>query len=417
MLSSALTTTLTMRTLRDFFIRVPPPTPRTQDTRIEAQTLDEAPASSPQLEPPRSSITIDLTQDDNRKNEEDISAFTRQDLSPPRPASDKRPETFAPGHSFLNTESIPLPSSLNGSFNASQRILKDGQEVVISSDGDDTDSISSLEDPDVLFAPKNKAKNTPPPPPKKYLPNKALLAQLSAPTKYKYTIDSLVHDAMDDDEIEANVAKARATFVELQQNGAQVAAGGSKKGLNEGMLASALGGDSGQGPGLQRLFDAVRRTEALEQNRNWRFFEYGQMTAATPKFPSRLFPAGSSLAGLKGCSRHIQQPELTLTDLVIEPESRARILQSGMLEFAASLQRLPDEFLLWLIRSSKLITPSLGLALLHAKISGSSSSRTSRRVEEELLSDSHRKIQRAHLPRQPLSLYIANVQKPIGALA
>jgi hypothetical protein len=215
----------------------------------------------------------------------------------------------------LGIESIPLPSSLNGSFNASQRILKDGQEVVISSDGDDTDSISSLEDPDLLFAPKNKPKNAPPPPPKKYQPNKALLAQLSATTKYKYTIDSLVHDAVDDDEIEANVAKARATVVELQQNGVQGAAGGSKNGLNEGMLASALGGDSDQGPGLQRLFDAVRRTEALEQNRTWRFFDYSQMMPATPKFPRKLFPAGSPLAGLTGCSHHIQQADQTLTDL------------------------------------------------------------------------------------------------------
>lgn len=304
-----------MRTLRNFFIRVPPPTPRTQDTRTEAQTLNEAPALSPLSEPPRSSVTIDLTQDDNRKNEEDISALTRQDISPPRPARDNRPETSAPDRSFLSTESTPLPSSLNGSFNASQRILKDGQEVVISSDGDDTDSISDLEDPAVLFAPKNKPKNARPPPPKKYQPNKALLAQLAAPTKYKYTIDSLVHDAVDDDEIEANVAKARATVVELQQNGAQGAAGGSKKGLNEGMLASALGGDSDQGPGLQRLFDAVRRTEALEHNRTWRFFEYGQMTPAAPKFPSKFFPAGSPLAGLTGCSRHIQQADEILTDL------------------------------------------------------------------------------------------------------
>jgi hypothetical protein len=215
----------------------------------------------------------------------------------------------------LSRESIPLPSSLGGSFNASQRILKDGQEVVISSDGDDTDSISDLEDPAVLFATKNKPKNALPPPPKKYQPNKALLAQLSAPTKYKYTIDSLVHDAVDDDEIEANVARARATVEELQQNGVQGAAGASKKRLNEGMLASALGGDSDQGPGLQRLFDAVRRTEALEQNRTWRFFDYGQMTPATPDFPSELFPPGSPLAGLTGCSRHTQQADKILTDL------------------------------------------------------------------------------------------------------
>jgi hypothetical protein len=74
------------------------------------------------------------------------------------------------------------------------------------------------------------------------------------------------------------------------------------------MLASALGGDSDEGPGLQRLIDAVRRTEALEQNRTWRFFDHDQMTPATPNFPIELFPPGSPLAGLRGCSRHISKP-------------------------------------------------------------------------------------------------------------
>jgi hypothetical protein len=227
--------------------------------------------------------------------------------SPVRSVSDKRPESSAPAQSF---ESIPLPSSLNGSFNASQRILKGGKEVVISSDGEDTDCASDLEDPDVLFALDSKAKKAVLPPPKRYQPNKSLLAQLSKPKKYKYTIDALVHDAVDDNEMEANVAKAKATFEQLQQTGADGGGGGgggSKKGLNEGMLASALGDDTDEGPGLQRLMDAVRRTEALEQNRTWRFFDDGQMTPATPNFPIELFPPCSALAGLRGCSIHIWQ--------------------------------------------------------------------------------------------------------------
>ncbi|KAJ5367931.1 uncharacterized protein N7496_007691 [Penicillium cataractarum] len=317
-----------MRTLRDFFIRVPDPSIPSQPTRTKAQNLDEAPASSPPSEAPRSSITIDLTQDDNAQIEEDSPTAAQLDISQSRPTTDKRPEQSAPDQSF--TGSTPLPSSLNSSFNPSQRILKDGKEVVISSDGDDTDSISSLEDPDVLFAPMNKPKNDAPPPPNPYQPNKALLAQLSAPKKYRFNLDSLVHDAVDDDEIEANVAKARAR---LQQNGVQDGAGGSKKGLNEGVLASALGGDSDEGPGLQRLMDAVRRTEALEQSRNWRFFDQSQLPPATPNFPIELFPPESPLAGLR------------------EPDSRARLLQSGILEYAASMQRLPDDFLLWIIRS------------------------------------------------------------------
>lgn len=298
-----------MRTLRDFFIRVPAPSTPSQPARSEAQNLDEAPASSPPSEPPQSSITIDLTQDDSAQIEEDIPPVAQRDISPPRPTTDKKPEPSAPDQSF--TGSIPLPSSLNSSFNPSQRILKDGKEVVISSDGDDTDSISSLEDPDVLFAPMNKPKNAAPLPSKPYQPNKALLSQLSAPKKSRFNLDSLVHDAVDDDEIEANVAKARA---QLQENGVQGGADGSKKGLNEGVLASALGGDSDEGPGLQRLMDAVRRTEALEQSRNWRFFDQGRLTPATPNFPIELFKPESPLAGLRGCSNHTQQANETFTN-------------------------------------------------------------------------------------------------------
>ncbi|CEJ59778.1 hypothetical protein PMG11_08387 [Penicillium brasilianum] len=313
---------------RDFFIRVPPPSVPSQPARTETRALDEAPASSPLSEPPQSSITIDLTHDTNGQIEEDTPTVAQHDIPSLRSIHDSRPEPSPPDQSV--TESIPLPSSLNSSFNPSQRILKDGKEVVISSDGDDTDSISSLEDPDVLFAPRNKPRNAAPPPPNPYQPNKALLAQLSAPRKYRFNLDSLVHDAVDDDETEANVAKARAR---LQQNGVQGGAGASKKGLNEGVLAIALGGDSDDGPGLQRLMDAVRRTEALEQSRNWRFFDQGQLTPSTPNFPFELFPPGSPLAGLR------------------EPDSRARLLQSGILEYAASMRRLPDDFLLWIIRS------------------------------------------------------------------
>lgn len=295
-----------MRTIRDFFIRAPPLNQSKQVTNAESQTFDEPRASSPLPEPPRSSLTVELTQDDNEKVEEGVSTAAQVDTSPMRSpvrsVSDKRPEPSAPAQSF---ESIPLPSSLNGSFKASQRILKGGKEVVISSDGEDTDCASDLEDPDVLFALDSKPKKAALPPPKRYQPNKSLLAQLAKPKKYKYTIDALVHDAVDDNEMEAKVAKAKATFEQLQQTGADGGGGGSTKGLNEGILASALGDDTDEGPGLQRLMDAVRRTEALEQNRTWRFFDDGQMTPATPNFPLELFPPSSALAGLRGCSIHI----------------------------------------------------------------------------------------------------------------
>lgn len=306
LMESPTATTATMSTIRDFFIRAPRLNKSKQVTNPESQTFDEPLTSSSPSKPLRSLLTVDLTQDDNEKVEESVSPAPQMDTSPMRSpvrsVRDKRPEPSAPAQSF---ESIPLPSSLNGSFKGSQRILKGGKEVVISSDGEDTDSASDLEDPDVLFALDSKPKKAAPPPPKRYQPNKSLLAQLAKPKKYKYTIDALVHDAVDDNEVEANVTKAKATFEHLQQTGTDGGGGGSTKGLNEGMLASALGDNTDEGPGLQRLMDAVRRTEALEQNRTWRFLDDGQMTPATPNFPIELFPPRSDLAGLRGCSIHI----------------------------------------------------------------------------------------------------------------
>lgn len=49
-------------------------------------------------------------------------------------------------------DEVPTPYQPPGSsFDPSQRIVKNGKEVVISSDGEETDSVGSLEDPDALF--------------------------------------------------------------------------------------------------------------------------------------------------------------------------------------------------------------------------------------------------------------------------
>jgi hypothetical protein len=65
------------------------------------------------------------------------------------------------------------------------------------------------------------------------------------------------------------------------------------------MLTSALG-DNDEGSGLQRLMDAVRRTEALEQDRVWHFFDPDQKLPPAPDFPRHLFPQGTHLAMLRG---------------------------------------------------------------------------------------------------------------------
>ncbi|KAJ5670701.1 uncharacterized protein N7477_006064 [Penicillium maclennaniae] len=279
--------------------------------------------SYPQSDPPPSS-KIDLTWEDHDEPRSQLGASLMQSIS------DDFPLSLPPEQSSQSHGSAPPPSSL-GSFIASQRIVKDGKEVVISSDGEDTDSTDSLDDPSFLLGPKFRQQK------QETKPNrvdKAYLQTLSVPTIYKHSLDSLVHAAVSDQKTEANVAKIKMGF-ELHRTPvapSQDLGSKTKNGIQEGVLTSALK-ESEDGNEFRRLMDAIRRTEALDQDRIWRFFDLVQMTPAAPDFPRDLFPPGSHLSALR------------------EPETRIHTFQSGILEYAASLQQLPDELLCWLFRS------------------------------------------------------------------
>lgn len=293
-----------MRSITDFFHRPAfsrvnkDHTPEANAT--QAKTAATSP-SSPLTEPPPSSFLEQIS----REMHDDVETRPNDKIQVLITGTGPQPAPLQ--QSFQSAESAAGLSSLGGSFQSSQRIIKGGKEVVISSDGEDTDSISSLEDPGELFRPKSQqtqlevsterqsAMRT----------DKAFfLAKTSAP-KYKNTIDSLVHDAVDDNEIEANVARVKATFVRSQSNDDGIPGAGpykeakTKHGLQEDMLTSALGDDE-DGIGLQRLLDAVRRTEALEQDRVWRFFAQDENPPPAPEFPRDSFQPGTYMAVLRG---------------------------------------------------------------------------------------------------------------------
>lgn len=287
---------------------------QTPEKISKQQTHDPPEAVSSPLSDPPPSTWIDLTSDAEDDPDPDaqlnttLSQSVAENVSTspvpaPVPASSPQPPPApAPEQSFQSISSAPLLTSF-GSSTTSQRIVKDGKEVVISSDGEDTDSLASLEDPDVLFAPKSKKdkKDEPVTTNKTTGTDKALLAQLSKPKKYNNTIDSLVNDAVDHDKIEENVAKVKAAFAQAQSNEQATPGheGAKEKGLREDMLTSALG-DNEEGIGFRRLLDAVRRTEALDQDRVWHFLDQTQMTPTTPEFPKDLFAPGSNMAMLRG---------------------------------------------------------------------------------------------------------------------
>jgi hypothetical protein len=310
-----------MRSIADFFNK--PGFSRGNDSTESKKVPDElAPESSPLTEPSSSMIS-----NVSPESEQEAEAQLNRALYLSTQESSSQPPTWP---NFQGTESAAV-LSLSESFGGSQRIIKDGKEVVISSDGEDTDSICSLDDPASLFAPiTNKPVSIP-----STVETNTAFRKIKSPKKYKHTIDSLVHDAVDDNEIEASVARVKANFT---QNTPVVNDGTSsvKKGLNERVLTSALGDDNNDSIGLQRLLDAVRRTEALDHDRAWRFFNETQKLPSAPEFPRQLFTGDTSL-----------------DEFLADPEARERLFTAGdFLQLILSKGMLTDELIMWTFRSS-----------------------------------------------------------------
>ncbi|KAJ5824788.1 hypothetical protein N7447_007128 [Penicillium robsamsonii] len=310
-----------MRTIKELLFNKPVFTRADSNSPPKKKESTElATESSPLTEP--SSFVFDQI---SPESEQDAEAHLSAALYLSTQDTLLQPPTWQ--QSFQSIDSATRVSSLNESFNGSQRIIKDGKEVVISSDGEDTDSICSLEDPKNLFAPKSKKKDefTPPKFP----------TRISSPKKYRHTIDSLVHDAVDDNEVEASVSRARANYAPKELNGEEPGNDPSGTGyaLNETMLISALGKNE-DGVGGQRLIGAIRRTDALDHGRTWPFFDCTQTLPQAPQFPRDLFAPGTSM------------------DILRESESRERQFMSGeFIQMALSKGLLPDAFVLWMFRS------------------------------------------------------------------
>lgn len=195
--------------------------------------------------------------------------------------------------STQDSSKVSLKHLVNESFGSieseststSQRVIKNGKEIVISSDGEDTDSDCSLEDPSNLFARASHTQNRPP----------TQIKKVTSPKKWKYNLDSLVHDAVDDNEVEANVTRYKAVL--SQNSSSSLVPTGNR--LNESMLITALG-DTEAGPKSQRVLGAIRRTNALDYDRTWFFFDNAQTLPPVPEFPKHTCEPGTSMEILRG---------------------------------------------------------------------------------------------------------------------
>ena len=326
------------RSIKDFFKR----------PKFALDYSDETPGKPcdnpgiPTQQPER----IESITDSPSPSENPIGAGTQLRESLARSGANPGDET-GPQQSFQSVGTTGN-SSVGDSFHSSQRVMKNGKEIVKSSDSEDTESVESLEDVDDMLMRFTGAK---PEPAKEktakggsaedgrslrsIAQRKSDVFELSTSVpKYKFTLGSLVTDAVDDNEIEAGVAKARAAAdaenAQDEEAEMKIAPVGGAD-LREDMLASALG-DENDDLGLQRLLDAVRRTDAFDHGKSWSFFGNGIQRSPAPEFPhDPIVPV--HWAGLR------------------EPSSRKRAFQSGIIDLALSRDHLPDELVLWIFRS------------------------------------------------------------------
>ncbi|CAG8008054.1 unnamed protein product [Penicillium olsonii] len=265
-----------------------------------------APAESSPLSTPRSSFVFD---DLLPASEQEADAQLKAALQLSTQESASKP-SFTESFQSIDSEGI----------SASQRIIKNGKQTVISSDGEDTDSDSSLDGPGTLFARISKDKGTSSP---------ARLKPVTSPKKWKHNLDSLVHDAVDDNEVEAAVKKYKSNLTQKPSKGP--APLGNR--LNESLLVTALG-QKEDGPEPSRVLGAIRRTNALDYDRNWLFFDDARKRIPPPQFPQHICAPGAKM------------------EILSDRGARERLFMSGeFISIALSKGILSDDVVPWMFHS------------------------------------------------------------------
>ena len=269
-------------------------------------------------------------------------------------------------------------SSFASGLTSSQRITRNGQVVVTNSDGE-SESDTSLYDIDELLMGTNRSIEASPsteiplPPLRSGARTRqrgreealhqakmeisADMAQRSKPqpasSKYKFSIGSLIAQVEKEDVAEAGALQARlAVGVMDEQKRARDARLVSVKKeedmIQEGLFTSLIGYKN-DNDGIDRLMQAIKRTEALYQDKTWLFFD---VTFQDPQEPLRPFPSmpsrflnilGSIYSQLRNIFRLIWS----------DPRDRQQAFLTGYVGDVAAKGRLPDEVLIWIFDNGK----------------------------------------------------------------
>jgi hypothetical protein len=280
------------------------------------------------------------------------------------------------------SDTSPETATING-VGLAQKGSKTNVRVIKNSE-DDLSSESSLEDLDTLFKSFTKPRPVPVPvgndgdairvdmsgvmkhPPQKK-PRQSKFekgSQLrlkghptSARPRYSFSLGALIARTEREDADEMGVAIAKSLIDSSSGVGQRICPQSrADDSTNQALLTSVVKG-SDDGGGMQRVLDAMKRTEAFNQEKTWSFFEedgnsvkdYGNFIDCAYDFPTySLRP--------NGWEKNL-----------IDSQTRNRVFLSGIVAEKAASGKVPVELLQWIFKRVS-VEPKEELRLTYTKI-------------------------------------------------
>ena len=225
---------------------------------------------------------------------------------------------------------------------------------------DEDDDSSSLEDLDaVLKIEKPKMRDQLPQPVDRGRMGSGknrLTSKAQKTPNYKYSLAVLVEQQQQLQRSEVDVAQANATLDKRRENPSANGQPAGANGLPNENMIDAVMSRTGDGEEVDRLKEALRRTEALRQDPAWSFFRAD-------------FHVDSDNA--------LQSPDLTdhpLQHILHDTKSRQQAFLNGYVEDYAMRDDLPEELLLWILENAYL-EPREDLRLSYIKVFADTGSR------------------------------------------
>ena len=286
---------------------------------------DEDPQDSEPARKSRSCSPTSVTNEASRLNDSNYSAPSLRSISSPGatisevrdsiklPAQSPEVETGKGDITHKESDDVDLADQLPttdvvGSqgplLASSQRVVKNGQTIIKNSDDDGSDSDSSLGDIDdilksrrqqdpLVSSPLTDLGSSTPSFTERSSPD--AMARTSARSRasarsstikkrssqpapyYKFDLGTLVQRSVEHEMAEANMSKAREALASVERRAASKVAtaieGAAPNGkIDEILVTTALQG-RGEPNEVEKLMMAINRTEALEQEKSWSFFE------------------------------------------------------------------------------------------------------------------------------------------------